>query len=201
MLNYTLSKLSIGSYKDKGSNFLAVAKPISDFDDVKSKLINIKDRYPDASHICYAYRIKSGQNIDEYSSDSGEPKGSAGLPILNTLKRNNLINVIIFVVRYFGGIKLGIPGLIQAYEAAATDAIDNVKLKKWIEKKQLEFTYPYRLDGMIESLLKQYHIVVLHKDFGVKIHIQLEIELKTIKAFIESIKNLSSDSTKIIIKE
>ena len=97
----------------------------------------MKEDCPDASHICYAYRIKLGHRLDEFASDSGEPKGSAGQPILNALKRQNLINTGIFVIRYSGGTKLGIIGFIHAYGVAAVNAIKNARMKPWIEKKTI----------------------------------------------------------------
>ena len=137
MPEYTLSKYSTGDYKERGSSFHAVAQPASDINDVKSSLIIMKEDCPDASHICYAYRIKLGQRLDEFASDSGEPKGSAGHPILNALKRHNLINTGIFVIRYSGGTKLGIIGFIHAYGVAAVNAIKNARMKPWIEKKTI----------------------------------------------------------------
>ncbi len=103
--------------------------------------------------------------MDEYSSDSGEPLGSAGKPILNALKRANLINVTIVVSRYFGGKKLGIPGLIDAYGAVAKSTIDSANLKLWSETKRLIVTYPYELDGVINSILKKNQVYVIRKEF------------------------------------
>ena len=125
MQEYTISNSSTAVYKEKGSSFLAIVQPVSIVNDIKSKLINLKEEYPDANHICYAYRIKMGQRLDEFSSDAREPIGSAGQPIINALKRQNLLNAAIFVIRYFSGTKLGIPGLIHAYKTSAEDAIQN----------------------------------------------------------------------------
>ena len=133
MLEYTFSLLSLGEFKEKSSSFYSVAQPVASINDFKSKLSNVKGEYPDASHVCYAYRIKMGDRLDEYYSDAGEPKGSAGKPILNTLKRNKLINSVIFVIRYFGGTKLGIPGLIHAYGTAAQEVIGNAIIKQCLE--------------------------------------------------------------------
>ena len=201
MPEYTLSKSSTGDYKERGSSFHAVAQPASDINDVKSSLIIMKKDCPDASHICYAYRIKLGQRLDEFSSDAGEPKGSAGQPILNILKRQNLINAGIFVIRYYGGAKLGIPGLIHAYGVAAENAIKNARLKTWMAKKRLLLTYPYTLEGVMKSILKKNHIEVICEDFGEKIDIQLDIDVELADSFIDIVMQLSAGSAQIIMAE
>jgi len=197
---YTFTKKSIGNYKEKGSTFHALAQSTSSVIDVKSQLLNIKEEYPDASHICYAYRIMIGQRLDEYSSDAGEPKGSAGQPILNTLKGQNLINAAIIVIRYFGGTKLGIPGLIHAYKTAAEDAIKNAILKPWLEKKRLIITYPYGFEGLMKSILQKNQIEVMHIDFGEKIDIQIDISVELADKFIDGINELSAGSAQIMIE-
>ena len=201
MTEYTFSKLTTGDYKEKTSSFHAVAQSASSVDMVKTKLLTIKAEYPDASHICYAYRIKRGQQLDEYSSDAGEPRGSAGQPLLNVLKRENLISVAIFVVRNFGGIKLGIPGLIHAYGTAAENAIKKVELKPWMKKKRLRVTYPYKLEGILKSILKKNKAKVIHKAFGEKINIQLDIDIKLANEFINSVNELSFGSAQIIMED
>ena len=199
MPEYTLFKSSTGDYKERGSSFHAAAQTASDINDVKSLLLIMKEECPDASHICYAYRIKKGKSLDEYSSDAGEPKGSAGQPILNMLKRNQSVNVVIFVIRYFGGTKLGIPGLIHAYGVATENAIKNARLKPWIERKRLLVTYPYTFDGVIKSILKKNHAEVIYEDFGEKIDIQLDIDVQLADSFIDIINQLSAGSAQIIM--
>ena len=197
MSEYTFFRSSTGDYKEKGSKFLAVAHLTCGVKDVKTKLFTIKEEYPDASNICYAYRIKVGQRLDEFASDGGEPKGSSGQPILNALKRQNMINALIIVIRYFGGSKLGIPGLIHAYGAAAEDAIDNAKLKPFMEKKRLLITYPYEFEGLMKSILQENRVEVMHEDFGEKIKIRLEINVEIADIFLDSIQELSSGSVKV----
>ena len=201
MPEYTLSKSSTGDYKERGSSFHAVAQPAFDINNVKSSLFIMKEECPDASHICYAYRIKLGQRLDEFSSDAGEPKGSAGQPILNALKRQNLINAGIFVIRYYGGVKLGIPGLVHAYGVTAEKAIKNARLKPWMAKNRLLVTYPYTLEGVMKSILKKNHAEVIYEDFGEKIDIQLDIDVELADSFIDIVKQLSAGSAQIIMAE
>ena len=200
MPEFILEKPTTGEYKEKGSSFHAVLEPASSADQVKSILLTLKEQFPDASHICYAYRIKKGNSLDEFASDSGEPNGSAGISILNVLKRNHIVNGVIFVIRYFGGTKLGVPGLIHAYGTAAEDAIKDTKSKPWLEKKRLLVTYPYKLEGVLKSILQKNQAVVIHQDFGANISIQLEIDVESTDELIESIKELSSGSAQINIE-
>ena len=99
MPEFTLVKQNKGNYKEKSSIFHAISQPVSSIDHVKSTLLILNEQFPDASHICYAYRIKKDKSLDEFCTDSGEPNGSAGLPILNVLRRNQIINAVIFVIR------------------------------------------------------------------------------------------------------
>ena len=102
------------------SRFITILTNINDIDKVKEKLEEIKKKYKDATHYCYAYII----NNHEKCSDNGEPSGTAGMPILNVLKQNDLTNILCVVIRYFGGIKLGAGGLIRAYSTSASEALN-----------------------------------------------------------------------------
>ena len=118
----TLKAPSEGYYMDSGSKFLAYAFPVTTEAEVNPLLQNVRKDHPKARHYCYAFRIVEGSL--ERINDDGEPSGSAGRPILGQLIRKNLMNIIIIVVRYFGGTKLGIPGLIEAYKTSASNAIE-----------------------------------------------------------------------------
>ena len=201
MPEFILAKPTIGEYKEKGSSFHAVSKPASSVNHVKSILLTLKEQFPDASHICYAYRIKQGKSLDEFASDASEPNGSAGVSILNVLKRNQIVNTVIFVIRYFGGTKLGIPGLIHAYGTAAEDAIKNTESRPWLETKRLLVNYPYKLEGVMKSILQKNRAVVIHEDFGENIATLLEIDVESTDGFIENIKEYSSGNAQIIIED
>ena len=199
MLEYTLISSSTGDYHEKKSSFHALAQVVSSVEQVKSILLTQKTIFQSANHFCYAYRMKRDQRLDEYSSDSGEPLGSAGKPILNALKRANLINVAIVVSRYFGGKKLGISGLIDAYGAVAKSAIDSANLKLWLETKRLIITYLYELDGVINSILKKNQVDVIRKEFEKEVKIQLDIYVEIAEKLIKNIKNISSGIAKVSI--
>ena len=123
---YTIEKSSEGFFKDRGSKFLAFAYPIKEPTDVKQKLESLKNQFYDARHHCYAYVTGYDSSVTK-SSDDGEPRHSAGDPILGQIRSHDLTNVLVVVVRYFGGTRLGVSGLINAYRSAAQEALSNAR--------------------------------------------------------------------------
>lgn len=121
-------KKSEGLYKEKGSKFIAVAYPVKSEDEFKEAYADVKNEYHNARHHCYAYRVNPEEE-EVRSNDDGEPSGTAGKPILNQLYSFELYNICVIVVRYFGGTKLGVSGLINAYKQATIDAINNANIK------------------------------------------------------------------------
>ena len=107
------------------------------------------------------------------------------------------MNTVIFVIRYFGGTKLGVSGLIQAYKTSAENAINNAKLKPWLKKKRFLVTFPYKLEGIIKSILQKNQVEVFHEEFGEKIDIQLKIDAESADEFINTIKDLSAGTAQI----
>ena len=199
MPKYTFSTSSTGDYKEKGSSFHAIVEPSSSVDYIKSKLLKLKEQYPNASHICYGYRIKQKGRLDEFSTDAGEPNGSAGQPILNVLKRNQLVNTAIFVIRYFGGSKLGIPGLINAYGTAAERAIENGSVQIWVQLERISFNYSYDLQNKVDSVLQKFNVKIINTDFAGSIQVNLEVEVEKTEELGQQLRELSNGS--IIIKQ
>ena len=197
MEEVTLSSKSEGKYSEKGSTFSALAIPVSDVAEVKTNLHQLKEQYPDASHICYGYRIKVNNQLDEFATDAGEPKGSSGIPIINVLKRKHLVNVVIFVIRYFGGSKLGIPGLIHAYGRAAENAINPGNLKKWILYQQISICYNYDLQKKVDSLLQQFAINIIKIEFGESIKTDMEVEVEKTEALAQDLRDISNGAIRI----
>ncbi|MBN1116959.1 MAG: YigZ family protein [Bacteroidales bacterium] len=161
---YTIKSKSEGLFKDKGSKFLAFAFPVLSEEKVKDIVAAIKKQYHDARHHCYAYRIGLSEDCYRYNDD-GEPSGTAGKPIYGQILSNDLSDVLIVVVRYFGGTLLGTSGLIQAYKAAAADAISNSEIiEKTISKPLgLKFAYDYMSTAM--RLVKQENLEIEKQDF------------------------------------
>ena len=197
MEEVTLSSKSEGRYNEKGSTFSALAIPVSDVAEVKTNLHQLKEQYPDANHICYGYRIKEGDRVDEFSTDAGEPKGSSGIPILNVLKRKHLVNVAIFVIRYFGGSKLGIPGLINAYGTAAENAINAGKLKTWVLYQQISICYNYDLQKKVDSLLQQFTVNIIKIEFGESIKTDMEVEVEKTEALAQDLREISNGAIRM----
>ena len=198
MEEFTLSSKSEGKYHEKGSIFSALAIPVSAIAEVKANLQQLKEQFPDASHICYGYRIKERGRLDEFSTDAGEPKGSSGLPILNVLKRNQIVDAVIFVVRYFGGSKLGIPGLINAYGAAAEGTIENAKVKKWVQLERISFIYNYDLQNKVDSILQKFKVNIIKSDFGESIQVELEIEVEKNEELSKELEEVSNGTIRVI---
>lgn len=138
----TIEKPSEGIYKEKGSKFLARAYPVCTQEDIAQRLTELKKSYHDARHYCYAWRL--GPEKKEYRvNDDGEPSGSAGKPIFGQIQSRDLSDVLIVVIRYFGGTLLGVGGLIRAYRAAASDALDHNRVveRKVYDRMKLDFSY------------------------------------------------------------
>ena len=197
MEEFTLSSKSKGKYSEKGSIFSALAIPVSAVAEVKTNLQQLKEQFPDASHICYGYRVKENDRLDEFATDAGEPKGSSGIPILNVLKRKQLVNVVIFVIRYFGGSKLSIPGLINAYGSAAERAIEKGSIQIWIQLERISFNYSYDLQNKVDSVMQKFKVKIIKSDFGESIQVKLEVDVGKAEALAQELSEISNGAIKV----
>ena len=168
------SKIGEGFYSEKRSKFLAFAHHVSSLDEIKQLLVAYRKKYYDARHCCYAYML-GPQRADFRANDDGEPSSTAGKPILGQINSSDLTDILIVVVRYYGGVNLGTGGLIVAYRTAAADAISHSD----IEERQVEeivnysFTYPMMNDVM--RLVKELPVRILHQSFDNTCEITLAI--------------------------
>lgn len=161
----TIKAPSQGIYKEKMSKFISFAIPVSSADEAKARIKEIANRYHDARHCCWAYMI--GTAREEFlSSDNGEPSGTAGRPILGQINSFGLTNIVIAVVRYFGGIKLGTSGLIEAYRQAARAAIEAGEIIECHEQAQFSFAYPYLAMNEVMKIVKSENIRIISQDFN-----------------------------------
>ena len=149
----TIAQPAEGVFKDKGSKFLAFAHPVTSEEQVKDIVATYRKQYFDARHHCYAYMIGAHHQLFR-SSDDGEPSGTAGRPILGQIQSHQLTNILIVVVRYFGGVLLGTSGLIQAYKLASVDVISNASVIEEIVQHHFEITFPYELMNDVMRILK-----------------------------------------------
>ena len=160
----TLDAPAEGFFKDRGSKFHAFAYPIRSEEDTKPLLAVLREQHPKANHHCYAYRL--GLDRNHYrANDDGEPSGSAGRPILNTLYSRDLTNILVVVVRYFGGTLLGVPGLINAYKTATELALEQaVVLTKYV-CDEYEITFPYEATSEVNKVLKTHELEITEQSF------------------------------------
>ena len=162
-----IKSASKGTYKEKGSKFIAYAYPVFSQADIKEKLEEVKKLEYAARHYCYAYVLNPDKSAWR-ANDDGEPSSTAGKPILGQIQSNELTNILIVVVRYFGGVKLGVPGLIRSYKTAAAAAIANATIlsKKIKEHYEVSFKYPQMNDVM--RIVKEFDLEVVNTDFGIE---------------------------------
>ncbi len=160
----TISTPSEGQYTEKRSKFLAFAFPVSTLEQIKSLLEEYQKRYYDARHVCYAYML-GHQRLTFRANDNGEPSGTAGKPILGQINSNELTDILIIVVRYFGGVKLGTSGLIQAYRAAAAEAIAAATIIEKTVDLQLTITFEYPLMNAVMRIVKEEEPAILSQTF------------------------------------
>lgn len=139
----------------KNSKFITLLIRIDKSTDIEKELENIKKIYPKATHYCYAYRMEEAQK----SSDDGEPGGTAGMPILNVLEKEDILNVLAIVIRYFGGVKLGAGGLVRAYSKAVKEALKKTLLCEMIKSLKCRLTFSYSDEKTINYLLKDAYIL------------------------------------------
>lgn len=195
----TIEKIGKGEYKSRGSKFFSFSHPISSIDDYRHLIAIYRKNFPESCHVCSAYRLLVGTRVDEQASDDGEPRGSAGQPILNQLKRNSLINVATYVVRIFGGSLLGIPGLIEAYSGSALLSIDDSKHIPWKTVKLLSICFAYDCEGIVASTLNEFGGKVCKKDFSDKIYMEANLDESAVDIFMQKLKESSSNKIKIVI--
>lgn len=175
----TIAKPSEGLYKELGSKFLAFAYPVSDEEEIKTHIENLKKEYYDARHHCYAYALGKNKEIFR-ANDDGEPSSSAGKPILGQLYSYDVTNVLIVVVRYFGGKKLGVGGLITAYKEASSDALKNAKIIPYIITKDISVRCTFAEEELVMRLVKNYDLEVLNQEYttkGVEITLRVRANL------------------------
>lgn len=160
----TIASASEGQFKDRGSKFLAYAYPVSTEAEVKEMLSLLKKEHFNAVHHCYAFRL--GPDKQHFrSNDDGEPSGTAGKPILGQIQSNDLTNILVVVVRYFGGTLLGVPGLIAAYKSATAEAIANAKIIEKTVDEVYELHFPYAAMNDVMRIMKDEALKQWDQDF------------------------------------
>ena len=194
----TIQKMGTSVTKSRGSKFSGYIVPVSDVEQFKELLSNYRHLNPDACHVCSAYRIHTGNRIDEHSSDDGEPRGTAGLPMLNLLKSDDLVNVAAFVVRIFGGTLLGIPGLIAAYSDSVKQAVDSTVVVPWIKMISIKMSYSHSHNGIVSSIISRSGAFIESQDFTDKVTATVFVPEDNSLEFKEELSNALSGEIEFI---
>jgi len=179
---------SEGLFKDNGSRFLALAYPVESPEQVKEIVAGLKKKYHDARHHCFAYRL--GYQGDVWrASDDGEPSGSAGRPILGQIDSLGLSDVLVVVVRWFGGIKLGIPGLIRAYKTSSADALSQATLIEKTAARRFRLRFDYLSMNDVMKVLKDMDLPQSAQEFGETCSLEVRVRLGAVDNFMERLAN------------
>lgn len=175
---------SEGLFKDNGSRFIAHAYPVETEEEVRNIVSALRKEYYDARHHCYAYRL--GYKGDVFrASDDGEPAGSSGRPILGQIDSNGLSDVLVVVVRYFGGSKLGIPGLIRAYKTSTADAISNANIVEKIASRRFRVVFGYMSMNSVMKVMKDLNLSQSNQQFDMECSLQTVVRLTLVDSFLE----------------
>ena len=178
----TLSKNSEGLYKEKGSKFIALAFPVRTEEQVKEKLEEAKKTYYDARHHCYAY-ILGADGAQYRANDDGEPNHSAGDPILGQIRSRELTDTLVIVVRYFGGTKLGVSGLINAYKTSAAEALDQNEVVEKLITRSVKFNFPYEEMNEVMKLVNDFEMEITDQKFEMQCQLNAEVIVSKVEEF------------------
>lgn len=196
----TIAAPSEGIFTEKRSKFIALAFPVTTLDQIKAILSECQKKYFDARHICYAYML-GYQRVDFRANDNGEPSGTAGRPILGQINSRELTDILVVVVRYFGGIKLGTGGLIVAYKAAAAEALDTVEIIEKTVNLTLDVGFEYPMMNEVMRIVKEEAPMVVEQDFQMDCRIRLSIRASRMPRLRERYEQLAQETGRIRIME
>jgi len=192
----TIKALAEGTYSEKRSKFLAFAMPVSSVEEVKQLVAEYQKKYYDARHVCYAYML-GAERLEFRANDNGEPSGTAGKPILGQINSNELTNILIVVVRYFGGIKLGTSGLIVAYKAAAAEAIAAAEVIEKTVDEDITFFFEYPFMNDVMRVVKDLEPQIVAQGYDTDCSMTLRIRrdlMPQLKARLEKVETLRMKS-------
>jgi uncharacterized YigZ family protein len=186
----TIEKPTEGIFRDKGSKFLAYAYPISSENEIKGIVAALKSEHPKANHHCWAMRLTIDRSVFRVNDD-GEPSGTAGRPILNTLLSKDLTNLLVVVVRYFGGTLLGVPGLINAYKVATEEALSQAVIVSKTVNDVYIASFDYLQMNDVMRVIKEENLIVLSQQFDNDCSIQLSIRKTQVEQALFKLSKVS----------
>lgn len=185
----TIEEPSEGLFRDKGSKFIAYAYPMKEEATLKDIIMELKALHPKARHHCWAYRLTPDRSVFRLNDD-GEPSGTAGRPILNTLLSKDVTNVLVVVVRYFGGTLLGVPGLINAYKTATQEALDAAKIVEETVNDIYQITFDYLQMNDVMRLVKEENLPILKQEFDNNCSLNVEVRKLLVNQVIRKLDKL-----------
>ena len=166
----------------KGSRFVATLGPASGEAGARELIERVAAEFDDARHVCWAWRLGADAGLTR-STDAGEPSGSAGRPILAQLEGHDVTDAVLVVVRYFGGVKLGVGGLMRAYGGAAGRCLDRAAMRELVATERLVVEHPYECGGAVEGLLAAHHLTPVEASYGERVLLVLEVPRSTLEGF------------------
>jgi uncharacterized YigZ family protein len=182
----TISEAAEGIFKDKGSKFIAYAFPIKAETEIKEIIAKLREEHSKARHFCWAMRLSPDRNVFRLNDD-GEPSGTAGRPILNVLLSADLTNILVVVVRYFGGTLLGVPGLINAYKSATQEALHAANVINKTVNDVYEINFDYLNMNDVMKIIKEEKLNVLSQNFDTKCRITFEVRKSTLNQVLNQL--------------
>lgn len=185
----TISEISEGYYTEKRSKFYAFAHPVETVDEVKDIVAMYRKKFYDARHVCWAYML-GHERIDFRANDDGEPSSTAGKPILGQINSSELTNILVVVIRYYGGVNLGTGGLIVAYRTAAADAIANANIEERLIEEEIVYNYPYIMMNDVMRVVEDMQPRIISQTFDNTCEIKLSIrksEAPRLKSMLEKL--------------
>ncbi|HHL53230.1 MAG TPA: YigZ family protein [Flammeovirgaceae bacterium] len=195
----TLAAPAEGFYKEKGSKFLAFAYPVNDQQAIEQRLQQLRKQYHDARHHCYAWVLQPDGSLYR-ANDDGEPSHSAGDPILGQIRSLELTYSLVVVVRYFGGTKLGVSGLIRAYKTAAADALGNARIITRQVTQRITLTYDYPNTNQVMKLIDTCHLQIIDQQFDNVCHLTAELPLANRPVFEQKVALLQQTGCQLDLK-
>jgi uncharacterized YigZ family protein len=196
----TVTHASTGLYKEKGSKFLAFCYPVTNETEVTAHLTALRKEYYDARHHCYAW-VLGLDKARHRTNDDGEPNHSAGDPILGQIRSKELTNTLIVVIRYFGGVKLGVGGLISAYKSAAEDALNHAVIVERNITSSLALYYPYESTSEVMRLIKEFDLQIMEQTFEVTCYLKLEVKINQVAQVLNRFDLLTKLGVQLTIEE
>lgn len=193
----TIGKPGEGIFRDKGSKFIGYSFPVRTEQELKDHLLAIRAEHPKARHYCWAARFTTDRSVYKLNDD-GEPSGSAGRPILNTLLSQDITNTLIVVVRYFGGTLLGIPGLINAYKAASVEALNASEIIERSLQDVYSFNFGYIEMNAVMRVIKEYDLGILEQSFDNECSLTVEIRKSTLNQVLGKMDKITGLSYKYL---